>query len=143
MYAKKKIFGILAHLIVRLIMLIDNSVVTCEEIIDAVAKSYNNVSDNVSINLNGKKQHAKWKIITIYSIFISNHIVIRNHYYLLLLHTTSINISAKTKIYINNIKLEKNNELKEISMKNHVCYYFDDTININDPDLDNIFLDEK
>ena len=34
-----------------------------------------------------------------------------------------------------------NNKLKEINIKNRTCYYFDDTININD--LDNILIDEK
>ena len=31
----------------------------------------------------------------------------------------------------------------EIDIKNRTCYYFDDIININDLDLDNISLDEK
>ena len=44
---------------------------------------------------------------------------------------------------INNIKTESNNELKEINIKNRICYYFDDIININDLDLDNISVDEK
>ena len=39
--------------------------------------------------------------------------------------------------------MESNIELQEIDIKNHTCYYFDDIININDFDLDNILLDEK
>ena len=35
------------------------------------------------------------------------------------------------------------NNLKEISIKNHTCYYFDDKIKIEDFDFDNILLDEK
>ena len=32
------------------------------------------------------------------------------------------------------------NELKEIYTKNRTCYYFDDIINNNDVDFDNILL---
>ena len=39
--------------------------------------------------------------------------------------------------------MESNNELNKIDIKNCTCYYFDDIININDLDLDNILLDEK
>ena len=35
------------------------------------------------------------------------------------------------------------NKSKEIDITNSVCYYFDDIININDFDLDNILIDEK
>ena len=60
-----------------------DSVVTCDEIVDLVAKFYN----NVSINLNDKKATCKMDNFYILLIFfISNHIVIRNHYSLLLLH---------------------------------------------------------
>ena len=31
---------------------------------------------------------------------------------------------------------------KEIDIKNCACYYFDDIINFNDFDLDNILIDE-
>ena len=31
------------------------------------------------------------------------------------------------------------NKLKEIDIKNRTCYYFDDIININDLDLDNVY----
>ena len=36
-----------------------------------------------------------------------------------------------------------NIELIEINIKNYSCYCFDDIINVNDLDLDDIFLDEK
>ena len=39
---------------------------------------------------------------------------------------------------MNNIKKESNNELKEIEIENHTSYYFDDIININKFDLNNI-----
>ena len=34
-------------------------------------------------------------------------------------------------------------KLKEIDIKNRICYYFDDIININSIYLDNILLREK
>ena len=39
--------------------------------------------------------------------------------------------------------MESNDKLKEIDIKNHMCYYFNDIIKIEDFDLDNIFIDEK
>ena len=39
--------------------------------------------------------------------------------------------------------MDRNDELKEIDMKNRVCYYFDDIIKIEDFNLDNILIDEK
>ena len=32
-------------------------------------------------------------------------------------------------------------ELKEINIKNHTCYYFDDIIKVEDFNLDNILID--
>ena len=34
--------------------------------------------------------------------------------------------------------MESNDELKEIIIKNHTCYYFDDIIKIEDCNFDNI-----
>ena len=39
--------------------------------------------------------------------------------------------------------MESNNKLKEISIKNRICHYFDDIIKIEDSDMDNILIDEK
>ena len=39
--------------------------------------------------------------------------------------------------------MESNDELKEINIKNHTCYYFDDTIETEDCDFDNILIDER
>ena len=36
-----------------------------------------------------------------------------------------------------------NDKLKEINIKNRLCYYFNDMIKIEDFDFDNILLDEK
>ena len=37
----------------------------------------------------------------------------------------------------------ENTKLKEVDIKNGICYYFDHIINSNDFDLDNILFDEK
>ena len=39
--------------------------------------------------------------------------------------------------------MERNNILKEISIKNCMCYYFDDIIKIAEFDFNNILIDEK
>ena len=39
--------------------------------------------------------------------------------------------------------MERNDELKEIVIKNCTCYYFDDIIKIEDFDIENILLGEK
>ena len=39
--------------------------------------------------------------------------------------------------------MERNDELKEIVIKNCTCYYFDDIIKIEDVDIDNILLGEN
>ena len=45
--------------------------------------------------------------------------------------------------HINNIKMESNKQFKEINIKNCTDSQFEDIININDIDLNNILLDEK
>ena len=39
--------------------------------------------------------------------------------------------------------MESNDKLKEVDIKNDWCYYFDDTIRIEDFDFNKILLDEK
>ena len=39
--------------------------------------------------------------------------------------------------------MESDDKLKEINIKNCICYYFYDIIKIEDFDFDNILLDEK
>ena len=39
--------------------------------------------------------------------------------------------------------MERNNKTKEIDVKNCICCYFDDIININNLDLDKLLLNEK
>ena len=40
-------------------------------------------------------------------------------------------------------KNEKNDKLKEIDIKNHTCYYFNDIIKTENLDLDRRKIDEK
>ena len=56
--------------------------------------------------------------------------------YYCLKYLTSFGLTKKTYYRINNIKMQ-------VNIKNHTSYYFDDTMNINDLDPDNILLDEK
>ena len=39
--------------------------------------------------------------------------------------------------------MKSNDELKEIDIKNHLCYYFDDIINGTKINFSNILLDKK
>ena len=39
--------------------------------------------------------------------------------------------------------MESNDELKEIDIKNRICYYFDGIMKVENIDFDNILLDEK
>ena len=39
------------------------------------------------------------------------------------------------------LKMESNDRLKEINLKNHTCYYFDDVIKFEHLNLDNILTD--
>ena len=41
------------------------------------------------------------------------------------------------------MKMESNDKLEEVDIKNCTCYYFDDIIKIADFDLDNILIDGK
>ena len=64
---------------------------------------------------------------------------------MLLLAIDSSNTGQNKNSYYhtNIVEMESNNELKEIDIQNHVCYYFEDIINVNDLHLDNILWDEK
>ena len=71
MRVKNIIFGILVHVLVRLIFIrniIGDSVVTRYEIIDAVAKSYE-YQQTTPINLNEKRQPVKCEISIFYLPF--------------------------------------------------------------------------
>ena len=39
--------------------------------------------------------------------------------------------------------MKSNDGLKQTDIKNNTCYYFDDIININDLDLENILIDKN
>ena len=39
--------------------------------------------------------------------------------------------------------MESKSELKEIDIKDHMCYYFDDIIKIEDFDINDILISEK
>ena len=68
-----------------LVSIIGNSIVTWDEIIKVVAKSYKHPRKTTPINLNEKRQPVKWKISVFYFalwlITISLFIIISTHYY--------------------------------------------------------------
>ena len=41
------------------------------------------------------------------------------------------------------IKMENNDELRKVDIKNRACYYIDDIIKMEDFDLNNILLDKN
>ena len=41
------------------------------------------------------------------------------------------------------MKMESNDKLKEIDIKNRTCYYFDDIIKMEDFDFNNMLIDKK
>ena len=43
---------------------------------------------------------------------------------------------------VENTKMKSKNKLKDIDIKNHACYYFDDIINVTDINFSNILLDK-
>ena len=49
---------------------LEDSVVTCDEIIDALSKLYVDMTEIVSINSNNKKKHVKWIIIILQSFLL-------------------------------------------------------------------------
>ena len=54
-------------------------------------------------------------------------------------------ITDQKKIYTNKciINMERNDELKEIDIKNRTCFYFGNITKIEDFNLDNILIHEK
>ena len=60
-----------------------------------------------------------------------------NQKYLLSFHVTDKKINKCI------IRMESDDELKEINIKNRTCYYFEDIIKIEDSDHDTISVDEK
>ena len=78
--------------------IIDNSVITCNEIIDAKSKSWDEETKTVPTNFNEKKMQSEKQKKSIYYLlfFINYHNIIDKCQYLLL-HD---NISSKTKTFI-------------------------------------------
>ena len=59
-------------------------------------------------------------------------------------HYAKHRIKQKKKCWhTGNIKVEKNNKLKEAHIKNCTCYYFNDIIKIEDFDFNSILLVEQ
>ena len=75
--------------------IIDNSVIRCNEIIDAVAKSYDKEAKTVSTNFNEKREPVKQKILCFTCFFINYYSIIDSCSYLPLPY----NIEQNKSIY--------------------------------------------
>ena len=110
--------------------LIDDSVITCDEIIDT--------AETMPINSNDEKSSYKMDYYIWHTFLLVTILLLKNNIIIVI-----ISQNKKTYYHINNIKMDSNKNLKEIDIKNRTYYYFDDILNIHDLDLDNISLDEK
>ena len=77
-------------------------------------------------------------VASIYCFFIKHQ---ANQKYLLPCHCT-INGLKKMELQII-IKMESNDELKEINIKKRTCYHFGDIIEFKGFNIDNILIDER
>ena len=68
--------------------------------------------------------------------FISDHITIHNHYFLLSL----CKAWSKLKMHCH---AQQTNECKKVRVKNCTCYFFDDIITFENFDFDTILIDEN
>ena len=114
--------------------IIDDLVIKCDEIIDAVAKSYHEeTKTNPTITVLTKNPSTNSYIVLHFLLIIKALLIVVSIY-----RQIKRNWNLK---YV--IKMESNDELKEIDIKNCTCYYFDDIIKIEDFDFDNILINEK
>ena len=114
--------------------------ITCDEILEE-AKS-------VATNFNEIKQTVKQKISIFKVLLTASNIYCHLTKYLakekrLLLYRVKNNKLKKSFINKCNIKMEINDDLKEIYIKNRTFYYLDDIFLIEDFDLDNILMCER
>ena len=108
--------------------------IKCDEIIDAVAKSYHEeTKTNPTITVLTKNPSTNSYIVLHFLLIIKALLIVVTIY-----RQIKRNWNLK---YL--IKMESNDELKEIDIKNCTCYYFDDIIKIEDFDFDNILINEK
>ena len=110
--------------------------ITCDETINAEAKSYNKA------NFNEKNAICKTKNFYILFAFllitISLLIVISIYFYYIKTKTLVTALHNKWQLIDCIANMD---ELKEIDIKNRTCYHFDDKIKIENFNLDNILID--
>ena len=123
----------------------DYSIITNNEIIESLGKLFNDMpQEHFQQVLIIRKQRIKWITIlhTVLSVTILLLGIVSICYYFIK-HRLKHQLKQMMYYHINNIKMESNNKLKKINIKNHTYYYFVDINNINDLDLDNVLLNEK
>ena len=98
--------------------------------------------ETVLINFNDKRATSKMNIIIFCTLFLLVIILllkIATICYNCIKHWSKREDTLPYKYY----KMAKNNELKEIDIKNCKSFYFDNNININDFNPKNINVDKK
>ena len=95
--------------------IMDDSAITCDEVIE----SYNKETKTIPTNFNEKKAIWKTQIFFILLAFL----------FITIAFLTAVSIYCYL-LCINNINEKMSNEFKDISIKNHTYYFFDDIINI-------------
>ena len=123
----------------HLASILDDSVITFHESIDETRTV---PTKTIPTNFIEKEITCRTKTLYVLFTFLLIHIT--------LLIAVNINCylvkyQAKQKFCINKciIKMESNEKLKEIDIKNRTCYYFDYIIKFEDFDLDNILIHKK
>ena len=131
--------------------IIDDPVITCDEIIYAEAKLNDEETKTVPTNYNEKNITCKTEnfyiILGFLLITIALLISVSIYCYLIKYRAKQKHLlpfhetNNELKMFVLIIyyqKTESKNELKEIDIKNHTCYYFNDVIKIKDFDINNI-----
>ena len=131
--------------------------ITFDEIIDVVVKTNNEKTKTVSTNFNEKNITCKTQtfciLVTLLLITIELLISVSIYCYLVKYWANTYYHFTKQKrirkvflliiYYQKKKKMENKNESKEISIKNHAYYYFNDIIKIEDSGINNIVIDER
>ena len=114
--------------------------ITCDEILEetkSVATNFNEIKQTV------KQKMSIFKVLLTASNIYCHLTKYRAKEKRLLLYRVKNNKLKKSFINKCNIKMEINDELKEINIKNRTFYYLDDIFLIEDFDLDNILMCER
>ena len=117
--------------------IIDDSVITCDEIINAADSVLTNVISTVSKNFYNKKVRYKMYCYIMHVVLL---VIILLFMIAMICYHYAKHRSKQKNRKTNNIKYY---ELKNVNVKNRTCYHFDNVIKFKDFDLDNILLNKQ